>query len=234
MLQWTPCLAGYSSWAKKKRHQIHTLVLIHGKKKERKKANGINICIADQGDRTGLFSTLDLQRFKPSPKEMVQKMCGTVQHWCRLCCFCFLFSKSPKAAFNLITTGGAYLLEQHWCGTAGLRGVARAEIGQQVQLTGAAQPTSPLSFPSPPSLLPRPFGPEAPVQLQHFHIEPAIVTYLSPPPVKFHLHKPAFVSDDSPVFSLYLSTCRLILQSLSGQPQSKRQNLILWCALNVN
>jgi len=91
-----------------------------------------------------------------------------------------------------------------------------------------------LSFPSPPSLLPRPFGPEAPVQLQHFHIEPAIVTYLSPSPVKFHLHKPAFVSDDSPVFSLYLSTCRLILQSLSGQPQSKRQNLILWCALNVN
>lgn len=47
---------------------------------KRKKANGINICIADQGDRTGLFSTLDLQRFKPSPKEMVQKICGTVQH----------------------------------------------------------------------------------------------------------------------------------------------------------
>jgi len=100
-------------------------------------------------------------------------------------------------------------------------------MGHQVQLSDSAYSTSPLSFPSLLSQLPRLFGPQAPVQLQCLHTQSANVTYPSPPPAKLHLHKPAFVSDDSPVFSLYLSTCRLILQSLSGQPQSKRQNQML-------
>lgn len=110
----------------------------------------------------------------------------------------------------------------------------RAGSRHQVQLSDSAYPTPTLSLPWLLSQLPRPFGPQAPVLWQYLHTQSANVTYPSSPPVKLHLHKPAFVSDDSPVFSLYLSTCRLILQSLSGQPQSRRQNQMLRHALNAN
>lgn len=56
----------------------------------------------------------------------------------------------------------------------------------------------------------------------------------SPPPVRLHLHKPAFLCDNSPVFSLYLSTCLLTFQPLSGQARSRRQEQLLWHALNAN
>lgn len=195
------------------------------------------------GDHTVLLLSI-CSDSNPLPRRWFRRRFRSVPRWgedaaqSRLALFIISVLEEPRGhnqhQHNQIMTWRSINALQQCCGTAGIRCGTRAESGHQVHLTDSAYPTSSLSFPSLLSQLPRPFGPQAPVQLQYVHTQSANVTYPSPPPVKLHLHKPAFASDDSPVFSLYLSTCRLTLQSLSGQPQSKRQNQMLWHALNAN
>lgn len=168
---------------------------------------------------------------------MVQKRFGTLQRWgcstdhnAAVHYFCFESTRRPRSA----PTQGAHCLGEQTCwSSTGVAQLGWAETGQQVQQTSTASP----SIPSPLPVFPASFPSPSDQRLQHncnSSTQPANVPYPSPPPAKLHLHKPVFVSDDSPVFSLYLSTCRLFLQSLSGQPQSKRQNQLLWHALNAN
>lgn len=60
-----------------------------------------------------------------------------------------------------------------------------------------------LSFPSPPSLHPESFGPEAPVQFQHFHIEPAI-WLISPRLLSSSIYINLYLSLTIAQFSLFI------------------------------